>query len=110
LFLQCGADAVIQLSFEQLLQLSSGTVTDVADVPAAKLAVVSATAGAGSSAAAGTAAGQQQQANKAMNAPSSAAQAAVSNCGSRFCAGFGICCDACRTGVPHITRACAPAF
>jgi hypothetical protein len=89
LFLQCGADAVIQLSFEQLLQLSSGTVADVADVPAAKLAGAGIAADAGSSVAEGTAAGQQQQGHPAMNAQPGAVQAAVSNPGSLFCAWCG---------------------
>jgi hypothetical protein len=55
LFLQCGSAAVISLSFEQLMQLSSGTVADVADVPTASPAA------AASSAAKRAAASEQQQ-------------------------------------------------
>lgn len=42
LFLQCGGNAVIQVSYQQLLDLSGGSVADVADVPATTAAATAA--------------------------------------------------------------------
>uniref|UniRef100_A0A383WME7 Mut7-C RNAse domain-containing protein n=1 Tax=Tetradesmus obliquus TaxID=3088 RepID=A0A383WME7_TETOB len=75
LFLQCGSDAVIQLSFEQLLQLSSGSVADVADVPAVRSSAAAA-ADAGMSVQ-GAAAGQQQQTTGPAELASNGAQTFV---------------------------------
>jgi hypothetical protein len=85
LVLQCGADAVIHLSFEQLLQLSRGTVADVADMPAVSGAAASI------STAQGAATGQQQQEGGGPGASaSSGGQTSAVSCRAAVMVGRGV--------------------
>ncbi|KAF6257473.1 hypothetical protein COO60DRAFT_1701845 [Scenedesmus sp. NREL 46B-D3] len=76
--------SVIQLSFERLLQLSSGTVADVADVPAAPLAASNNAADGGSSCQA-KAAGQQQSPSSPSNSAQTVPRFLVDSMLGRLC-------------------------